>query len=49
MRGQLSLWRRFQVAVMLGQRAFRKGFAVSKPLYMMKGDKLTVTYTLEIN
>lgn len=45
--GKISVWKRLCVGLMLGIKAFRKGFSVGD-LYLAKGDSLTVTYTLEV-
>lgn len=45
---KLSFWKRLRVGLELGYRAFCKGFNAGKDFYMMKGDRLSVTYTLEI-
>lgn len=40
MHGKITFWQRLRVGLMLGIKAFRKGFAV--------GDTLTVTYSLVV-
>lgn len=47
MHGKITFWQRLRVGLMLGIKAFRKGFAVGD-LYLAKGDTLTVTYSLVV-
>lgn len=47
MHGKITFWQRLRVGLMLGIKAFRKGFGVGD-LCLAKGDRLTVTYTLEV-
>lgn len=49
MRKKIRLLARLRIALMVGLKAFRSAYRNVDGICLMKGDKLSVTYTLKIN